>query len=64
VLRADETISIDSFTFVCPEHYQMIRFLDGLLTSLEHSLHHVGQVTHIELIVEVDGSLLEGSLNF
>ena len=64
VLRADETITVNSLTLVRPEHHHVIWLLDGLLTSLKHTLHHVGQVTHIELIVEVDGCLLEGSFHF
>ena len=42
-----------------PQFNQIIRFFDSLWLGYEQSLEDVGQVSHIELIMEVDGSLPE-----
>ncbi len=64
VLWADKTITIDTFTLVSPQLHQMVRFLDCFLAGLKHTLHDVGQMTHIELIMEVNGCLLEIPFDF
>ena len=63
MLGADKTITIDSLALVSPKLDQVVRLLDSLLAGLEHTLEHVRQVTHIELVVEVNGRLLEGTLD-
>ena len=64
VLLIDESISIDTFTLVHPKSSQIVWFLDGLEFGLEKTLEDIGQMTNIEFIVEVDGSLSEVSLDF
>jgi hypothetical protein len=44
---------------VKPELDKNIGFLNGLLLGDEETLENVGQVTHIEFVMEVDGSLTE-----
>jgi len=64
VLWADQSISIDSLALVSPKLHKVIRLLDSFMSSLKDTLEHVGEMTHIELIMEVDRSLLERSLDF
>ena len=63
VLLVDESISIDTFALVYPKSSQIVWFLDGLKLGLEKTLEDIGQMTNIEFIVEVDGSLSEVSLD-
>lgn len=60
VLHGDETVTVDSFTLVDPE-------LDDLVGSLElgglgnqQALEHTGDVSQVELVMEVDSGLSEG----
>jgi hypothetical protein len=60
VLHSDETVTVDSFTLVDPE-------LDDLVGSLElgglgnqQALEHTGDVSQVELVMEVDSGLSEG----
>lgn len=63
MLGANKTITIDALTLVSPQLNKVVRLLDGFLVRLEHTLHDIGQVTHIEFVVEVNGSLLESALH-
>lgn len=56
---ADKSITIDSLGLVDPQSNELIRLLDSLGLGIEETLEHVGQVTNIELIMEVLGSLSE-----
>ena len=64
VLWADQTITVDTLTLVSPQLNQVVRLLDGLWGSSEHTLEDCSQVTDIEFVMEVDGGLLERSFNF
>ena len=64
VLGADKSITVDTFTLVSPQLDQMIGLLDCFGAGLKHTLHDVGQMTHIELIMEVNRCLLEISFDF
>ena len=44
-----------------PQFDQQVGFLDGFTLSNEEALENVGQVTHVEFVMEVDGSLTERS---
>ena len=59
MLGSDESISINTFTLVNPEFDKVIGFSDGLNLSSEETLENVGQVTHIELVMEVSSGLSE-----
>lgn len=59
VLWADQTITVDTLALVSPKLDQVVGLLDGLLTSLQDSLEHVRQMTHVEFVMEVDRGLLE-----
>jgi hypothetical protein len=48
---------------VHPQSNEFIRLLDSLGLGIEETLEHVGQVTYIELIMEVLGSFSEFELN-
>jgi len=48
---------------VKPQLDKLIWLLDGLGFSNEQTLENVGQVAHVELIVEVQGSLTESLFN-
>lgn len=56
-------ITEDSIALVYPESDKVVWFLDGILFSLKQSLEHIGQVTHVELIMEVLSSLSELKLD-
>lgn len=47
-----------------PKLNEVVWFLDGFDLGYEETLENVGQVSHIELVVEVNGSLPEVSLYF
>jgi hypothetical protein len=64
VLLIDKSISIDTFTLVHPKSSQIVWFFDGLKFGLQKTLEDIGQMTNIEFIVEVDGSLSKVSLYF
>ena len=59
MLGANKTITIDALTLVSPQLNKVVRLLDGFLVRLEHTLHDIGQVTHIEFVMEVNGCLLK-----
>lgn len=63
VSGVNESISIDSLGLVTPKLDKGVWGLDGLSSGLENTLEDVGQVSDVELVVEVLGSLSEGSLN-
>jgi len=63
VVSGDETITVDTLGLVKPQLDKVIGFLDGLGLGDEETLENVGQMTHIELIMEVEGGLSEGGLN-
>jgi len=46
---------------VDPQFDQKVGFLDGFTLSNEEALENVGQVTHVEFVMEVDGSFTERS---
>lgn len=60
----DESITIDSFSFMYPKLYEIVWFSNGFLFGLEETLEHVGQMSNIEFIMEVLSSLSEASSNF
>lgn len=51
---ADQTITIDALTLMSPKLNQVVGLLDGLVASLQDTLEDVGQMTHIELVMEID----------
>jgi hypothetical protein len=57
--RADESVSIDTLALVDPQADEVIRFLDSLDLCSQETLEHVGQVTHVELVMEVSRSFTE-----
>jgi len=59
VIGVDESITIDSLSLVHPKFDEHVGFLDDLLLSVEETLEDVGQVTNIELVVEVGSCLSE-----
>jgi hypothetical protein len=59
VLEVNESITIDSLSLVHPKFDEHVRFLDDLLLGIEETLEDIGQVTHIELVMEVGSSLSE-----
>jgi len=63
VLWADQTITVDTLALVSPQLDQVIWLFDGLLARLEHTLEDIGQVTHVEFVMEIDRGLLEGSFD-
>ena len=63
VLLIDKSISIDTFALVYPKSSQVVWFFDGLKFGLQKTLEDIGQMTNIEFVVEVDGSLSEVSLD-
>jgi hypothetical protein len=46
-----------------PEADEILRLLDSILFSLKETLEYIGQVTDIELVMEVLGSLSELELH-
>ena len=44
-----------------PQFDQKVGFLDGFTLCNEEALENVGQVTHVEFVMEVDGSFTERS---
>jgi hypothetical protein len=59
VSRVDKSITIDSLSLVHPQFDKIVRLLDGLRLGIEDTLEDISQVTNIELIMEVLGSLSE-----
>lgn len=47
-----------------PQSDQIIWLFDSILFGLKQTLEHIGQVTYVELIMEVLSSLSELSLDF
>jgi len=47
---------------VDPELHEVVWLLDGLKLGCEQPLEHIGQMSHVELIMEVLGGLSEASL--
>lgn len=60
----DESVTIDSFSFVNPKLHKVIWLLDGLLLGSQKTLEYIGQMSDGELIMEVLGGLSEVSDNF
>jgi hypothetical protein len=63
MLGVNETITVDTLGLVDPEFDEHVGLLDGLLFSDKETLEDIGQVTHIELVMEVNSSLTEGTLD-
>ena len=59
VFGGDQSITVDALGLVDPQFNQKIGFLDRFNLCNEQSLENVGQVTHVEFVMEVDGSLTE-----
>jgi len=59
VFGIDKSISEDSFAFVDPKSNQVVWFLNCILFGLQKTLEHIGQMTDIEFVMEVLGSLPE-----
>lgn len=59
VLDGDETITVDALGLVDPQFDQLVGLLDGFLFGNKEALENIGQVTHVEFIMEVDGGLTE-----
>lgn len=64
MFSVDETITVNTFGLVNPQFDEHVRFLDSILFGDEETLENVGQVTDVELVMEVNGSLSECALNF
>jgi hypothetical protein len=64
ILCVDKPISKDSLRLMHPKFDEVVGFLDGLGLGSEQTLEYVGEMSDIELIMEVDGGLLEGTLHF
>jgi hypothetical protein len=60
----DKSITIDSFSFMHPKFDKVVWLHNCFLFCLKKTLENVGQMSHIELIMEVLGSLSEVSDNF
>jgi len=60
----DKSITINSLSFVNPKFDEIIWLFDCLLFGCEKSLEDIGQMTNIEFIMEILGSLSEVSFNF
>ena len=58
-----QSISVNAFTFVHPQLYKVVRLLDGILFGLKHTLEHIGQVTDIEFVMEINSGLSEVALD-
>jgi hypothetical protein len=54
-----ESISVNTFTLVNPEFDKVVGFLDSLDLGGEKTLENVGQMTHVELVMEVSSGLSE-----
>ena len=59
----DKSITIDSLGLMDPEFDKVVWLFDSVWLSVKQSLEHVGQMTHIELIMEVLSGLSEVSLD-
>ena len=59
MIRADKSISVNTFTLVNPHLYELIGLLNSLDLGSQETLENVGQVTHIELVMEVRCGLSE-----
>lgn len=58
-----KSITIDSFSFMDPQFDKVVWLDNGFLFGLEHALENIGQVSNIELIMEVLSGLSELPLN-
>jgi len=47
-----------------PQSDEVIRLFDRILSGGKDTLEHIGQVSAVELIVEILGSLFEASIDF
>jgi len=63
VLGVDQTITVDTFGLVDPQFDKHVGFLDAILSGDKETLEDVGQVTDVELVVEVLSGLTEGTLD-
>jgi len=63
ILGINKSITEDSFAFVYPKSDKVIWLFDSILFGLKETLEHIGQVTYVELIMEVLGSLSELKLD-
>lgn len=54
-----ESVTVDTLSLVHPQLDQFLGLLDSLNLGIEQTLEHVGQVTNVELVVEVLRSLTE-----
>lgn len=59
VIVSDKSVSLNSLRFVHPEFSDLLGVLELVRSSLQDSLEYTGQVTDVELVVEVSSSLLE-----
>lgn len=59
VFEGHQSVSVDSFTFVNPKLHEFVRSLELSRLGHQESLEHTGDVSKIELVVEVQGSLSE-----
>ena len=55
VSSINETISVNTFELMDPQLYHVVVILYRLWFSLENALEDISQMTHIELVVEVNG---------
>ena len=64
VLFIDKSVSINALTLVYPKSCEIVWLFYGFNFGFEETLEDIGQVTNIELIVEVNSSLPEISFDF
>ena len=58
-----KTISVNTFKLVDPQLDHVVILLNGFWFSLENSLKDICQMTNIEFIMEIDGTLFEPVTN-
>jgi len=64
VCSIDKSITVNSLGFMDPKFNEIIWLFNSFLLGVEESLEDIGQMTNIELIMEILSSLSEVSLNF
>ena len=64
VLFIDKSVSINALTLVNPKSCEIVWLFYGFNFGFKETLEDIGQVTNIELIVEVNSSLPEISFDF
>lgn len=55
----NESVTIDTLSLVHPKFDQFLRLGDSFDLGVKQTLEHVGQVTHVEFVMEVRRSLTE-----